>query len=86
VVILEFTLPENALLRGAYLFYCNIVLPRVGGWLARDASGAYRYLPKSIATFEPRRSMIARLAEAGFRDVGALSLHFGGVAVYHGHV
>lgn len=84
VVILEFTLPDNPLLRWAHRFYCGSVLPRVAALISRDRSGAYRYLPQSIQTFEPRRALAERLAHAGFQRVTLRGMNLGGVALYRG--
>ncbi|MFO0839542.1 MAG: ubiquinone/menaquinone biosynthesis methyltransferase [Phycisphaerae bacterium] len=84
VCILEFCEPENALLRWAHRTYCNSVLPRIGTWLSGDRSGAYRYLPQSIATFEPIAVLVRRLEDAGFSQVGVSRMNFGGVALYRG--
>ena len=82
IVLLEFALPENRVLRWAYQFYCDVVLPRLGAWIARDRSGAYRYLPRSISTFDTAGGMIRRLLRAGFRDVTLRRMNFGGVVLY----
>lgn len=82
LVILEFALPENVLLRAGYRFYCETILPRIGTMLSRDRTGAYRYLPSSIRTFEGQRAMSARLASAGFFEIASRSLNFGGVVIY----
>jgi demethylmenaquinone methyltransferase/2-methoxy-6-polyprenyl-1,4-benzoquinol methylase len=50
VVILEFALPANRLLRWGYQLYFNHVLPRVGGLISGDRA-AYAYLPRSVETF-----------------------------------
>ena len=84
VVILEFASPENRLLRWAYERYCDTVLPRLGALVARDNVGAYRYLPKSVQTFESRRSMLRRLEDAGFTGVTGRQMNFGGVVLYRG--
>lgn len=84
VVILEFALPENALLRWGYRVYCERLLPRLGALISRDKAGAYRYLPSSIRTFERRDAMLTRLADAGFQNVRATPLNFGGVVIYRG--
>jgi demethylmenaquinone methyltransferase/2-methoxy-6-polyprenyl-1,4-benzoquinol methylase len=84
VVILEFALPEQALLRWAYRFYCDAVLPRLGRLMARDRVGAYRYLPRSVQTFESPDAMTARLSETGFSRVTTWSMNFGGVVLYRG--
>lgn len=82
VVILEFATPEHPVLRWGYRVYCDTLLPRVGAWLSRDASGAYRYLPRSIETFETRSSMLGRLRDAGFEGARLRNLTLGGVVVY----
>lgn len=84
VVILEFANPSQPVLRWAHRLYCEIVLPRLGGWIARDRSGAYKYLPKSIETFETRASMLDRLRTAGFISVSAAGMNLGGVVLYRG--
>jgi demethylmenaquinone methyltransferase/2-methoxy-6-polyprenyl-1,4-benzoquinol methylase len=84
VVILEFALPENPLLRWGYRVYCERVLPRVAALFSRDKTGAYRYLPSSIRTFERRGAMVERLEQVGFTRVTANPLNFGGVVIYRG--
>lgn len=84
VVILEFALPDNPLLRWAHRLYCDTVLPRLGRLIARDRGGAYQYLPKSVQTFEPRHALARRLEQAGFVNVTTRSMNFGGVVLYRG--
>lgn len=84
VVILEFSTPGNRLLRWAYELYCNVALPRLGRLIARDRVGAYRYLPKSVQTFESPESMLRRLEDVGLSPVKMESMHCGGVALYRG--
>lgn len=84
LIILEFALPENPLLRGLYRFYCERVLPILAAAISRDRDGAYRYLPGSIRTFESRNAMITRLASCGFSPVSAVSMNLGGVVLYKG--
>jgi demethylmenaquinone methyltransferase/2-methoxy-6-polyprenyl-1,4-benzoquinol methylase len=84
VVILEFALPENRLLRWGYRFYCEHVLPRLATLISGDRSGAYRYLPRSIQTFERRDALAQRLEQAGFGNVRLEGMNFGGVVLYRG--
>jgi demethylmenaquinone methyltransferase/2-methoxy-6-polyprenyl-1,4-benzoquinol methylase len=84
VVILEFALPENPLLRWGYQLYCERLLPRLARLVSRDQSGAYRYLPSSIRTFERRPALARRLEEAGFGRVSTRPLNLGGVVIYGG--
>lgn len=81
LVLLEFTLPANPLLRRLYLLYFERVLPVVG----RVISGhpwAYRYLPASVREFPEPPELARRMGAAGFGDVewGLLS---GGIAAIH---
>jgi demethylmenaquinone methyltransferase/2-methoxy-6-polyprenyl-1,4-benzoquinol methylase len=82
VVILEFTLPRNALLRGGYLLYFGHVLPHVGRLIARSEIDAYRYLPDSVARWPRPEELRGQMERAGLGDV-AYDLVFGGVAAIH---
>jgi demethylmenaquinone methyltransferase/2-methoxy-6-polyprenyl-1,4-benzoquinol methylase len=81
LVVLEFTVPPNAVMRAAYLFYFHHVLPRVG----RIVSGhpwAYTYLPNSVKEFPGPEDLGALFRSAGFTDVG-WKLVSGGIAAIH---
>ncbi len=82
VVVLEFTLPDNALLRGAYLLYFGSVLPRLGRMIARTEIDAYRYLPDSVSRWPRPRELQALMERAGLRDVSFEPV-FGGLAAIH---
>jgi len=73
-------------LRWAHKTYTNLVLPRLGAWIARDQVQAYRYLPRSIETFATTPEMIANLREVGFEQITAQTMNLGGVAIYYGEV
>ncbi len=53
LIILEFSMPKNPLIRGLYLLYFRYVLPRIGGFISGDYE-AYRYLNQSVETFSSR--------------------------------
>ena len=84
LVILEFSLPRNVILRGLYNFYFKQILPRSASLIARDRSGAYRYLPQSVNTFIGREELIAMMRSAGFIDVKPHALTFGVAVCYRG--
>ena len=84
VIVLEFGLPRNRLLRAGYDFYFNHVLPRTASLVARDRSGAYRYLPRSVHTFLDRPGMERLIADAGFEAVTSRALTFGIAIAYRG--
>jgi demethylmenaquinone methyltransferase/2-methoxy-6-polyprenyl-1,4-benzoquinol methylase len=84
MIILEFTLPRHALLRKLYLFYFNHIMPRTAALIARDRSGAYRYLPRSVGTFIEREQLVAQFQQHSFTDVTTTSLTCGIAALYRG--
>jgi demethylmenaquinone methyltransferase/2-methoxy-6-polyprenyl-1,4-benzoquinol methylase len=84
VVILEFAMPGNRLLRWLNERYCKIVLPCLGALVAHDRVGAYHYLPRSVEVFEPVESMVLRMQDAGCVNVTTRLMNFGGVVLYRG--
>lgn len=81
LVILEMAIPERQPLRGAYLFYFQQLLPRVGRWVSKHTT-AYDWLPESTRAFPAPAAFARRIEAAGFRDV-RYSLFFGGVTALH---
>lgn len=81
LVVLEFTVPPNPVVRAGYLFYFHNVLPVVGR-LVSGHPWAYTYLPESVKTFPGPAELGTRFEEAGFRDVG-WRLVSGGIAAIH---
>lgn len=84
VLVLEFDTPRLAPVRWFNSFYSGWVMPRTASWIARDTSGAYRYLPRSVSTFMPRAQFLDALAGAGFAQTRAWSLSLGICACYFG--
>jgi demethylmenaquinone methyltransferase/2-methoxy-6-polyprenyl-1,4-benzoquinol methylase len=84
IVILEFATPRNPVLRWAYQNYCEHMLPLLAAWVSTERVGAYRYLARSIRTFETVESMLRRLRDAGFERAVAAFMHLGGVVLYRG--
>jgi len=82
--ILEFSIPTNPLLRGAYLFYFRHIMPRTATLIARDRSGAYRYLPQSVNTFLGREQMVDMMHDAGFAQIRQHAMTFGIAVAYIG--
>jgi len=81
LVVLEFTVPPNPIVRAGYLFYFHNVLPIVG----RIVSGhpwAYTYLPESVKEFPGPTELGSLFESAGFTDVG-WKLVSGGIAAIH---
>jgi demethylmenaquinone methyltransferase/2-methoxy-6-polyprenyl-1,4-benzoquinol methylase len=84
VIVLEFSLPTNPLLRGLYNFYFRKVLPRTATLISGDRTGAYKYLPESVNTFIGREQMAAMMTAAGFTRVEQFPLTFGVCVCYRG--
>jgi demethylmenaquinone methyltransferase/2-methoxy-6-polyprenyl-1,4-benzoquinol methylase len=81
--LLEFALPESALLRGPYLFYFRHLLPRIGALVSNDGD-AYSYLPASVLQFPQRRGFTDLMHGAGFAAADWLDLAGGTVCLYRG--
>lgn len=86
LVILEFGAPPNRLLRLLNDVYCGHIMPLTATLLAGDRSGAYRYLPRSVATFADRRQLAAMMADAGFAGLTQHPMTFGVCVASLGHV
>jgi len=86
LIILEFSLPTNPVLRGMYNFYFRQVLPRTATLISGDKTGAYKYLPESVNTFIGREQMMGMMRDAGFADVEQHPMTFGVCVCYRGRV
>lgn len=84
VIILEFSLPTNPLLRGSYNFYFRKILPRTATLISGDKTGAYKYLPESVNTFISREQMVQMMRDAGFEMVEQFAMTFGVCVCYRG--
>ncbi|MDO5552990.1 MAG: ubiquinone/menaquinone biosynthesis methyltransferase [Planctomycetia bacterium] len=84
VGILEFTMPRGWFFGPVYRFYFKHVLPRLGRLFSTNRQNAYRYLYESVAAFDDRETLAARMRHAGLVDVSAQPLTFGTVAWYKG--
>jgi len=83
LLILEFSLPKNRIIRGLHLFYMRYVLPNIAGWISRKKE-AYRYLNKTVETFPTGEAFAEYLRKAGFYRVKAYPLTFGIATLYSG--
>lgn len=82
-LVLEFSLPQNILIKWVYLLYFRFVLPTVGGVISGDFK-AYRYLNKTVEAFPYGEAFCAYMKEAGFTQVKAHPLTFGIATIYVG--
>ncbi|HZL36292.1 MAG TPA: class I SAM-dependent methyltransferase [Tepidisphaeraceae bacterium] len=84
LLVLEFSLPTNPMLRGLYNFYFRKILPRTATLVSGDKTGAYKYLPESVNTFISREQMMQMMREAGFANVEQHPMTFGVCVCYRG--
>ncbi|MBG80044.1 MAG: bifunctional demethylmenaquinone methyltransferase/2-methoxy-6-polyprenyl-1,4-benzoquinol methylase UbiE [Phycisphaerae bacterium] len=85
VVILEFCEPGFAPMRLFNGFYCKRIMPLTASLIARDRSGAYHYLPRSVETFSDPAELSSLLASNGFEDLQQKKLTMGICAITVGH-
>ncbi len=81
LVILETSVPGNALIRRLYNFHSRYLLPRMGKIFAGDAT-AYRYLSESAKKFPYGQAFHNKLTGTGFINVQTLPQTFGAAAIY----
>ncbi len=85
LVILEFDRPRFAPVRWGNDLYCKWIMPRTAAFISRDRSGAYAYLPKSVAQFMDRGELGRAILGAGFAELVQRPLTLG-VCVCHSAV
>jgi demethylmenaquinone methyltransferase/2-methoxy-6-polyprenyl-1,4-benzoquinol methylase len=83
VGILEFTEPAPGFVGDVYRFYCQKVLPKIGGIISGDAA-AYAYLPKSVARFFRPEELAGLMREVGYGGVRYQLMTLGSVALHVG--
>jgi len=81
LAVLEFAMPTTPLVRSAYQWYFNHVLPGIGRLVSRH-NAAYTYLPASVGAFASPDEFATVLAQEGFVEVQASPLTFGIVYLY----
>jgi demethylmenaquinone methyltransferase/2-methoxy-6-polyprenyl-1,4-benzoquinol methylase len=84
VVVLEFSLPTNRLLRTLYGWYFRNVLPRIGQLVSRSRQQAYNYLPESVSEFPYGEKLAALMRGCGLSEVRYRPLTFGIATLYIG--
>jgi demethylmenaquinone methyltransferase/2-methoxy-6-polyprenyl-1,4-benzoquinol methylase len=84
LAILEFTEPAPGIMGDVYRFYCQTVLPKIGGWISGDAA-AYAYLPKSVARFFRPSELADLMKQVGYDEVRIVLLMLNSVALHIAH-
>ena len=81
LVVLEFSMPKNRLVRWVYSQYAHRLLPRIGGMISKDKK-AYTYLPDSVEEFPAPERFAEVLRSVGFTRVKTRSQSFGIAYIY----
>jgi demethylmenaquinone methyltransferase/2-methoxy-6-polyprenyl-1,4-benzoquinol methylase len=81
LVVLEFSMPKNRLVRWVYSQYAHRLLPRIGGMISKDKK-AYTYLPDSVEEFPAPERFAEMLRSVGFTRVKTRSQSFGIAYIY----
>lgn len=82
LVVLEFADPANPLVRWGSNLYTKRIMPWTASLIARDGSGAYHYLPRSVSTFLQPADFARKLRAVGFDRCSATPLTMG-ICVLH---
>lgn len=83
IVILDTTRPKRNILSPFIWFHMHFVIPTLGG-LVTGSPDAYRYLPETTEGFVTAEEMAARMAKAGFKNIGFQRYMFGTIAIHWG--
>ena len=81
LAILEFDQPSSKFVRFFHNLYTERIMPFTATLIARDRSGAYKYLPRSVATFLSPQGIAQFAAASGFENIKCHSLTFGTCAL-----
>lgn len=83
LVILELSVPSNALLRWLFKLYFVNILPIIGGKVSGDKA-AYKYLPASVLNFPGKNEFQHTLRSCGYRKVQHKAFTLGICRMYTG--
>jgi demethylmenaquinone methyltransferase/2-methoxy-6-polyprenyl-1,4-benzoquinol methylase len=81
LAVLEFGLPAWQPARFFHRLYTERIMPFTATLVARDRSGAYRYLPRSVDTFLSPEGVAQAAVAAGFCQPRTRRLTFGTCAI-----
>jgi demethylmenaquinone methyltransferase/2-methoxy-6-polyprenyl-1,4-benzoquinol methylase len=83
VMIMEFAIPSNPLVRAVYFFYFRYFLPKIGNIVSKHKD-AYTYLNKTVEQFPYGDEFLKLMQNAGFKNLRRESLTFGIAMLYIG--
>jgi len=84
VFILEFSHPQNSLLKFFSSLYINNIAPFLSSIINPKAKFAYEYLPQSIQSFPDAETLKTLMMQAGFKEVKYQTLNLGMIAIHYG--
>jgi len=83
LVVLEFSYPQNPLVKAGYNFYFSYITPLVGKLFSKDQR-AYSYLTESVKAFPNNEAFVAILQKLKYKNTSFESLSLGVAAIYQG--
>lgn len=83
LMIMEFSIPTNFIVRNVYFFYFRHLLPFIGNIVSKHKD-AYTYLNKSVEDFPYGEKFLGMMKTAGFQDLKMIPLTFGIATLYIG--
>lgn len=83
LLVLEFSIPENPLMRSLYTFYSFKILPLIGRLISKS-SNAYTYLPESVSKFPSGKDFEKVMIDCGFKNTKIMPMSFGITTLYIG--
>lgn len=83
LMIMEFSIPTNFIVRNVYFFYFRHLLPFIGNIVSKHKD-AYTYLNKSVEDFPYGDKFLGMMSSAGFQDLKMIPLTFGIATLYIG--
>lgn len=83
LLVLEFSTPENPIMRNLYKFYSFNILPLIGRIVSRS-SNAYTYLPESVSKFPSGKDFEKVMLDCGFKNTQIKPMSFGITTLYIG--
>lgn len=81
LVILEFSYPQNPVVKAVYNLYFSHIMPLIGRVMSKDP-GAFKYFLGSVKNFIWGEEMAAKLRDAGFTGVRFRTMSFGITTLY----
>ena len=81
LIVMEFSIPQNQIIKSIYLLYFRNILPFIGNLISRNKY-AYSYLNKTVETFPYGESFANEIKDCGFKDVRIKPLTFGIASIY----